>query len=256
MQTGYHSLLMTLTAVSFLTASQWHPAGAQELKGPIGGTQSTSESAPTNPDQGMAGLGAPGAGAIMTQDMLLVNPTDKSGKASLPITGFIGMTLKMDVNRAEVKFKDLKGLAVTVSNDTNRPLVINADEAVAKVSAQTYKCASLTQVQLAVNPEHGIGKMAMDMIFKVAPAAASIGVVPTAQDFIRQSKPPLERYGKDQERRVVESTRFGKRILWPREKTQGIIYFNNKANLDKATIEIPVATLFDKQDSGTLVASP
>jgi len=249
-----HWTLFTTTLITASIYANGQATFAQELKGPITEMQGTSE-LPKSQDA-MAGLGAPGADAIMTQDMLLVNPSEDKGHAALPITGYIGMTLKLDVDRKEIKFKNLNGLAVTVMNDTNRPLVINADEAVAKVGDKSYKCAPLTTVQLAVNPATNLGKVATDMVTKVAPAAATVGAVPTVYDFYKLSKPTLTRYGKDQERRVVESSRFGKRILWPHEKTQGIIYFDNKAVLEKAAIEIPVATLFDKKDSGILVSSP
>ncbi len=230
------------------------PVSGQILKGPITDMKGSSELPGANQDS-MAGLGAPGSDAIMTQDMLLVNP-NTNGKQPLPITGYIGMTLKMNVDSNIIKFKHLRGLAVTVTNDTNRPLVIDADEAVAKSGNKAYKCAPLTAVQLAVNPANNLGRVATDMVTKVAPAAASVGAVPTISDFYKYTKPPLTRYGKDQERRVVESSRFGKRILWPHEKTQGIIYFDSKAVLDKVAIEIPVATLFDKKDSGVLTSAP
>ncbi len=242
--------LMTLICCGYFV----QPACGQILKGPITDMKGTTELPGKNQDS-MAGLGAPGADAIMTQDMLLVNPSTDKGK-QLPISGYIGMTLKLDVDRKEIKFKHLHGLAVTVTNNTNRPLVINADEAIARVGDKTYKCAPLTAVQLAVNPANNLGRVATDVVTKVAPAAASIGAVPTIGDFYKYSKPPLTRYGKDQERRVVESSRFGKRILWPHEKTQGIIYFDNKTILDKASIEMPVSTLFDKKDSGVLTSAP
>lgn len=253
---GYRALLNTLAALICCGAVSDLPVWGQILKGPITDMPGTTD-LPKNKDQdGMAGLVAPGADAIMTQDMLLVNPNPDKSKPAAPIAGYIGMTLKIDVDRKEIKFKNLHGLAVTVSNDTNRPLVISGDEAIARAGNKAYKCAPLTAVQLAVNPENNLGRVAVDMVTKVAPAAASVGAVPTVEDLYKYSKPPLSRYGKDQERRVVESSRFGKRILWPHEKTQGIIYFDNKATLGKTTIEIPVATLFDKKDSGLLVSSP
>ncbi len=251
---GFRPQIANTLATLILLSAFIQPTSGQTLKGPITETKGTSDIPGTNQDS-MAGLGAPGADAVMTQDMLMVNPSDKS-KPSLPVTGYIGMTLKMDVDRQIIKFKDLKGLSVTVSNQTNRPLVISADEAVAKLGDKAYKCATLVDVQMTVRPPTTLKKAAVDIVTEVAPAAATVGLVPTVEDFYKYSKPPLTRYGKDQERRVVESSRFAKRILWPGEKTQGIIYFDSKAAIEKATIEIPVATLFDKKDSGILVSNP
>jgi hypothetical protein len=189
--------------------------------------------------------------------MLLINPTSgQAGTPAMPLTAYIGMTLKIDVNRQEIMFKDLHGLEITVSNETNKPLVIDGDNTTARVGDKSYKSAPLTTLQLAVNPEHGIGRAGVDMVKIVAPAAATIGAVPTIEDLYKYTKPPITRYGRDQERRVVESSRFGKRILWPHEKTQGIVYFETEDVLNNARVEIPVTTLFDTKDTGTLVSSP
>lgn len=252
---GFRPQIANMLAALVLLSAFIQPASGQILKGPITETKGTTDIPGANADS-MAGLGAPGSDAVMTQDMLMVNPNSDKSKPALPVTGYIGMTLKLDVERKVIKYKDLKGLSITVSNQTNRPLVISADEAVAKLGDKAYKCSTLVDVQLTVRPPTTLKKAAVDLVTEVAPAAASIGAIPTIEDFYKYSKPPLTRYGKDQERRVVESSRFAKRILWPGEKTQGIIYFDSKAAIENATIEIPVATLFDKKDSGILVSNP
>lgn len=258
--------ISSLISLSLLAGSQLlAPVLADELKGPIlqDSQQGTTALPDKDKEQGMAGLGtAPGADAVMTQDMLLINPSgsgqnNANATPTQPLTAYIGMTLKLNVDPREVEFEDLHGLAITVVNDTTRPLVIDGDSTSAKVGDKSYKSAPLTALQLAVSPEHGIARVPIDLITIVAPTAATIGAYPTVRDLINYSKDPLtHRYGKDQERRVVEASRFGKRILWPHEKTVGIVYFQTKDSLNKAKVEIPVTTLFDKKDSGTLISSP
>jgi len=248
--------ILTLTVCAASSAPQ---VVAQELKGPMTQTQGTTALPDKDKaEQNMAGLSAPGADAVMNQDMLLINPVSGSASAPVqPLTAFIGMTIKLDVNRKEIKFEDLHGLVITVSNDTNRPLVLDGDNVTAKLADHAYKSASLTALQLAVNPEHGIGRVPLDLITKVAPAAATIGAYPTVADIYKYAaKPTIERYGTDEERREAEASRFGRRILWPHEKTQGIVYFQTKDSLDNSKIEMPVTTLFDRKDTGTLISSP
>jgi hypothetical protein len=248
-----------LTILSLAGLPFQNQALAQELKGPIIDLQ--GQGTTPLPEKGeagsMAGLGtAPGSGTTMTQDMLLVSPTASQTGTPQPLTAYIGMTLKIDVDRKEVLFKDLRGLAITVLNDTNRALIVDGENATARIGNRALKCASLTALQLAVLPEHGVSKVPIDLLTIVAPAGATAGAWPTVEDLYKFSRPPLMRYGRDQQRRLVEATRFGKRILWPHEKTQGIVYFQTKEPIAGASVEIPVNTLFDKNDTGTLICAP
>lgn len=220
-------------------------------------TSSTGD-ATAMPDSGhgMAGLSSAGGNAVMNQDMLLVNPRGKPG-TSKPLSAYIGMTLNLEVKPQDIVYKNLHGLEITVTNETNRPLVVDGDNALVKIGERTYKAAPLTTLQLTVMPEHGLGRVGIDMLKIVIPAGVTIGAVPTIEDLYKYAKPPVtRRYGRDQQRRVLESTRFGKRILWPREKTRGIVYFETEDVLDNACMEIPVSALFDLKDSGLLVSSP
>ena len=45
---------------------------------------------------------------------------------------------------------------------------------------------------------------------------------------------------------------LSKRILWPHQKTQGILYFQTNVQLTGAKLQIPVQTLFDAPDSALL----
>jgi hypothetical protein len=88
------------------------------------------------------------------------------------------------------------------------------------------------------------------------PAAVTVGAVPTISDIKNAKRPVLDRYGHDEERRSVEASRFGRRILWPHQKTQGIVFFETDDPLGSARIDIPATTLFDQKDTGILSSSP
>ncbi|HEY9778106.1 MAG TPA: hypothetical protein V6C81_30360 [Planktothrix sp.] len=203
----------------------------------------------------IGGLSAPGANALMTPDMLLVNPQGQS-QPPQPLKAYIGVSLTLTVDRTDIKFDRLGGILVTVVNETNRPLVINGEKGVAIVGGKTFNAAPVQALQTIVIPPHKASQILEDILTKIVPAAATIGVTPTAKDIITSTKPVLDRYGADEVRRRVESSRFGRRVLWPRAKTTGVLYFDTSESLTGAQVQMPASTLFDLTDSGLLVSVP
>jgi hypothetical protein len=197
---------------------------------------------------------APGADAMMTQDLILVNP-NKNGQTPQPLQTFVGQTLKMTIDHSKVSLRHLGGVIATVLNDTNRPLVIDGDSGKATVSSKTYQAVSLQVLQKKVLPSKTLEANIGRLLVQVPPAAITVGAVPTAEDYLRMKKPIRKRYGSDQRRRTVEATRFGERILWPHQETQGIFYFDTEDDLSTAKIQVPVHTLFDAPDKAILEGS-
>lgn len=271
-------LFYLLTAV---VTANFRPGLAQELRGPIPQTSGTTAlpdkelgyQAGEQARTGMAGLSTSGGDAEMNQDMLLVNPSSgtgttggvaASGAPAKPLTAgtslsqSIGTSITMTVDPGVVIYKNLRGLTVTVVNDTGKPLIIDGDKAVAIQGSKQYKSAQNTDVELAISPVPTLKTAFHDFTTIVLPDAASAGLVPVIKDLKTYSKPTLARYGKDQQRREIEGSRFGRRILWPHEKTQGVIYFQT-IDLDfsaKAKVELPVSTMFDNKDLGVLSSKP
>ncbi len=236
---------------------QKHPSSVESALGSQG-DPSMLGSTPTLHGQNAQNNGnvsnAPGADAMMTQDLLLVNP-NKSGQAPQPLQSFVGQTLKISVDHKIINFRKLIGIKITVTNDTNRPLVIDGKEAKAIVSAKTYQNVSLPVLQKKVLPSKSWEANAGRFVTDVAPAAATLGTNLTVEDYLRMKKPIRKRYGSDQRRRMVEASRFGERILWPHQETQGILYFQSGEDLSKAKIQIPAHTLFDATDKTILEGS-
>jgi hypothetical protein len=252
-------ILSPFLLVQLLFASQQY-AGAEdiqhlELREPIDTTGTTPIPNKTGAD-GMGGLSAPGADAIMTPNMLLVSPQAAGKKPPEPLQAYVGSYLKMQVDRYDVTFDRLQGILITVINETNRPLVVNGNKAEALIGGKSYVAVPVTTLQTIVIPAHNASQVLEDILTKIMPAAATIGAVPTIKDFNSLKKPVLERYGADELRRRVEASRFGRRILWPQEKSSAVLYFDTAVDLNNCSVQIPASTLFDQQDKSMLTSSP
>src|SRR5262249_33838575 len=140
-------------------------------------------------------------------------------------------------------------------NDTPRPLVIDGDTARALVDEKSYACATLEAIQKSILPSHGGKALTAGVFTKVIPAAATVGWAPTLKDIHTMKQPVRMRYGPDEVRRLAEESRFGERVLWPHQKTEGIVYFPAGTSLKGAKIEMPVHTLFDATDRTILTGS-
>lgn len=236
-------------------ASQADKEGEPLLRGLENNTFSNTSTKPSGAEETKPEA-APGADAVMTEDLLMVNPPQKpSAPQPAPLQAFVGQSLTITVEPSDISLKDLQGVMVSVINETNRPLVLEGDNAQAIVGEITYKCAPLITIQNSVLPDHSGKAMAKGFFTKVIPAAATVGLVPTFKDISTMKKPIRLRYGPDELRRMAESSRFGARILWPHQKTNGIVYFDSSDKLDGAKIMIPAQTLFDASDKTLLSAS-
>jgi hypothetical protein len=185
----------------------------------------------------------------MTPSLLLVSPLSKgAAEATEPLRAFIGQSLTLKVENSNIRIGNMQGVMITVINDTSRALVFDGDNAKALKAEQVYICAPITALQKSVLPKHGTKATTAAVFTKLIPAAVSVGLVPTVKDISQIRKPVSQRYGPDERRRLMEASRFGKRILWPHQQTRGVIYFQNADNLAGSKIEIAVHTLFDVPD--------
>jgi hypothetical protein len=249
------SMLLLPLAVAFLQPGCAKDIKNLELGAPLDTPGNTQLPETPRADAAMGGLSAPGADAIMTPDMLLVSPNNADNQAPRPLQAYVGVSLKIDIDRSDIELDRLHGIMISVTNETNRSLVVNGEKAEALIDGKSTPVASISTVQLTVVPPRN-GKALEDTLTKIIPAAVTIGAVPTIRDFKNNRKPVVERYGADELRRRVEASRFGRRILWPNEKTTGVLYFDTQDDLGNASVQIPVSTLFDKPDKSVLIAAP
>lgn len=243
---------LVLTAENGLFAS----SESVELKGQIPTPGADPLRAKQTDANGMGGFSAPGADAIMTPDMLLVTPSKPAEKTATPLKDLTGTALKLQVERSDIVFDKLRGVMISVTNATNRPLVIDGDQGTATVGNQTYTCVPVSTIQQAIIPSRKARQELEEVLTKAVPAAFTVGASPTVRDILESRKPVLQRYGPDELRRKVEYSRFGRRILWTNQKVEGILYFKTDSELKAARISIPATTLFDSKDTSILSAAP
>jgi len=216
-----------------------------------------SKGATTSPLPGSSNTTAPAFSSpdvFMTPDFLLVNPKN-SGMLMVPLKSLMGTKLQWSVQRSDTMLGGLSGLQVIVINDTNRPLIVDGDNIKATVGNTNYLCVSVAELQASILPSQTTAAKLHRTVSRIVPAAVTVGLEPTIKDVIISKRPVLQRYGTDENRREAEATRFGKRILWPHEKTQGIVYFKTCDSLTGAKIEIPVSMLFDPQDKALVTVN-
>jgi hypothetical protein len=85
-----------------------------------------------------------------------------------------------------------------------------------------------------------------------ATAAVFVGAVQTAETLKKQYGPINKRYEWDEERRENEESRFGKRLLYPGDSTDGNIYFRAGTELSGNTLTMPVKSFYDGADQASI----
>jgi hypothetical protein len=117
--------------------------------------------------------------------------------------------------------------------------------------------ACLTQANvdsIGKPPTTARAKIATDFKSTVE-AALTVGAIPTAQTIIVEHGPILKRYEWDESRREHEESRFGKRLLYPGDKSDGTIYFQDGVSFDQKSLVIPVKSFYDGADQAALMQS-
>jgi len=195
--------------------------------------------------------GAPG----MTRDLEILSPPGNNPgqpHSSEALQGFVGHGLTVKVLRSSITFCGLTGVEIEAGNDTDRPWVMDGEKASVSSGGQTYKAISLRDLQLAIQPPMDLHRAVKAIFLEGVPAAVTVGLVPTIKDIRHMKLPIEERYGDDEERRRTEAARFGDRILWPGEKTQGILFMQNGETFSAASVAMPVHALFDNKETACI----
>jgi len=207
------------------------------------------------PGQGVSTNGAPdNQDATMNQDMLLVVPQKSTIEKNVPYNGIDQNAINLKITKSDIDFEKVRGLLIVVANNSDKPVVIDGDKASLTVGNTKSECVPVEFIQRMIMPPHKLSQDVIDLITKVAPAGVSIGAIPTVQDIRRSQKPILERYGKDELRRKIEFTRFGRRIIWTHQEVSGILYFNTKEELAGAKLDVPMSLLFSPKDTASISA--
>jgi hypothetical protein len=202
---------------------------------------------------------------------LLVTPGIHPVQESAPLADILNQVPGKIEGQDSARGK-YQGWKITVANNSDRPLLFDGDAAVSlsMPGAAPTPCVSMERLaELSVLPEQSpsFKKRLVTDVKATAVAAVTVGWAQTIHDQKQGSGPIVAanggRYGLDEQRREDQLRRFGKRVLWPGDSTEGVIYFAPPADTGNRRtstaageapmkISIPVASYYDKADRGVI----
>jgi hypothetical protein len=183
---------------------------------------------------------------------------NKTQKKPLPPLSAVISSVELTTDPNEYVLGPYHGLHVHVHNGTDRPLVLNGDMATMHLGSEIVRPISIRQVDYEVCPPLTTGEQAL----VAAKVAVTVGWNSAIADEKVQRGIILGRYGCDEHRRQDEQNRFGKRILWPGDDSDGVVYFQTDQSLKGGTIEMPISMTdannnsVADQNSGTTTGAP
>lgn len=131
---------------------------------------------------------------------------------------------------------NLIGIKVQIQNNSQSPLLFDGDKAVLHAAGQNIP--AIASVEKKISMKQAFIKETNAAVV----AGVTIGALPTIRDLKNQKGPILKRYGVDEQRRENLSERFGKRILWPGDVSEGVIFVHEGEKIAGASVEMPVGT--------------
>jgi hypothetical protein len=172
-----------------------------------------------------------------------------------PLSAIIGREVDFDIYPGRAPSKQMKALHVKVQNRSDEPLVFDGDHSlIASKENGSQIAICITQMQLdsvGRPPTTFSGRLSSDLKATVT-AAATVGAVQTAETLKKQYGPITKRYEWDEERRQNEESRFGRRLLYPGDSTDGNIYFRVGTQFSGNTLTMPVKSFYDGSDQASL----
>ncbi|MDR3613614.1 MAG: hypothetical protein P4L53_08605 [Candidatus Obscuribacterales bacterium] len=174
------------------------------------------------------------------------------GKPKQPLQAIVGMPSTLTIVPGQIVLKKFRGIKIKVTNDTDRPIVFDGDNAIATASGVSYNSASLVQLEEINRLPHTFGQKLSSDLKATTTATVTVGAVQAAEGFKSQAGPILPRYEGDEKRRELEDTRFGKRVVYPGEVSEGVLYFQTNASMQGAVLQLPASSLYDHNDKAAV----
>ncbi|HEY9684972.1 MAG TPA: hypothetical protein V6C86_25570 [Oculatellaceae cyanobacterium] len=192
--------------------------------------------------------------SVLTKMQTFQKDEDKP-KLRAPLSATIGSDIILIVSQATPFNPQFKALDVKIENRSDSTLVMDGDRAyVSALDAHATQIPCLAQRDL-----DAVGRPPTTMKEKIAKdtadtigAALTVGAIPTAKGVITEHGPIRKRYEWDEQRREREESRLGQRLLYPGDKTEGLIYFRATDSLNKKTLTIPVKSFYDGTEQTAL----
>lgn len=144
---------------------------------------------------------------------------------------------------------NLVGIKIEVQNNSNTPLMFDGEKAILHTAGQNIPV--IASVEKKISMKQAFVKETNAAVV----AGVTIGAYPTIRDLKNQKGPILERYGADEQRRENVSERFGKRILWPGDISQGVVFVREGEKITGASVEMPVGTFPEMKIIGPIQSS-
>lgn len=191
----------------------------------------------------------------LNQQGPLLSPQAIEKHPHAPLNTVISGNLDVNLGSASVDTTGFRTIQLTVTNRTDRPIVLDGSSAVAIVGGARLNCAPMSKIEPKIpapdNPAH---KYLKDVRSSIS-AFATVGGLQTLEDKLNDMQEVRKHYGFDEARREELESRFGRRILFPGESTTGTLFLKTKQNLKNATVELPICSLGDKNDSASISVS-
>lgn len=211
---------------------------------PPGQTVGGSAPAPGTPDvtPGTTMLNPPPAGspnAIPSPSSVLPSAGLGSAAANQPLQATVG-AVELAIGNAPVEVGNCIGVKIHIQNNTNSPLLLDGDRASLEKGGNTMACVTNSTVELNADPPQTIGQIAKNGLA----GAVTIGAALAIHDQMIQNGPILGRFRGDERRREAAAERFGKRIVWTGDSTEGVIFFptTNVGDINGGNVKVPVCT--------------
>lgn len=173
-----------------------------------------------------------------------------------PLSAIVGRDIDFDIKPGSAPSKEMRALRVKVHNRSDEPLIFDGDRsslvASSNLASAVAHCISQNELDAVGRPPTTFkGKFASDLA-AVATAAPSVGIVQTLETIKIEHGPIAGRYEWDEARRTHEESRFGRRLVYPGDSTDGNIYFSADTPFEGRLLSIPVKSFYDNSDQAAV----
>ncbi len=173
-----------------------------------------------------------------------------SGQA--PLKSVADSAIKIWAGPNDIVVKGKHGLRIKVTNNSDRPVLFDGEKASAKTLVTEYKCVDIdTFDELNMVPPTFRSTLSADAGSAVAPKLP-VATKSGKLSLLDSNKSVLPSLDKDMQRKQSEQERFGQRILWPGDSSEGIILFPAEESLVGAVVSLPICSFFDSADQASV----
>ena len=180
---------------------------------------------------------------------------DGKPKLRQPLQATVGGDILLMVTPGSSFNPRVKSVAVRIENRSDETLVMNGDRAYLSAldeHSPQVPCLAQSDLDAFGRPPTTIKAKIKSDTLQTIGAAVTVGAIPTAEGIIKEHGPIKKRYEWDEQRREREETRLGKRLLYPGDKTEGLVYFRDSDSFSQKFLTIPVTSFYNGAEQASL----